>query len=397
MGSPFYSKEMLDTTLNSALPAYVVSSVGLTCQITLLMNSTHCIIRVALLWFCLLPSLAGADQIDSLMASMSDQQKAAQLLLVYHTTADFALKHQFGGILIMRNMLTKPGQLRAEVARLQRQPIRVLVTIDQEGGRVNRMSRLPGWKDVPSAQAISTWSEDKITDHAARMAKTLADLGINMNLAPVLDPSRDYKGRLAFMGKNKRSFGNEPDVISAKAGAYVRGFQQHGIASVSKHFPGYDVQTNSDHEIAVSHAPLKTVRRNAEIFAKLSSKIDGVMLSSIHFAAINGRPAVLSKKMLDWAREIHPRAILMTDDLWGTALRSWVRSKGSRGQQTEVLELARMALQSGNDMLMITHPQLAVKMKQQIGNWMRTDASMRWQVDQAVERILRVKQSMGLL
>lgn len=361
------------------------------------MNSTHRIIRGALVWLCLFPGFAGADRIDSLMADMSDQEKAAQLLLVYHTTADFASKHQFGGVLVMSNMLAQPGQLRGELARLQRQPIGVLVTIDQEGGRVNRMRKLPGWKKVPSAQTMSTWPEAKITDHAERLAKTLADLGVNMNLAPVLDPNRDYKGRLAFMGKSKRSFGGEPDVIAAKAGAYVRGFQRQGIVSVSKHFPGYDVQTNSDHEIAVSRAPLKVVKRNAQTFAGLANQVDGVMLSSIHFVAINGRPAVLSKKMLDWAREIHPRAILMTDDLWGTALRSWMRGKGSRGQDAEVLDLTRMALSAGNDMLMITHPQLAVKMKRQIGSWMKEDASMRRQVDQAAERVLRVKQRMGLL
>ena len=361
------------------------------------MNPTHSIIRGALLWLCLLPGLAGADQVDSLMAEMSDQRKAAQLLLVYHTTADFASKHQFGGILIMRDMLAQPGQLRGELARLQRQPIGVLVAIDQEGGRVNRMSRLPGWKNVPSAKTMSTWSEDKITVHAARMAKILSELGVNMNLAPVLDPSRDDKGRRAFMGKKERSFGNEPDVISAKAGAYIRGFQRHGVVSVSKHFPGYDVQTNSDHEIAVSHAPMSSVKRNAGTFDRLSGQVDGVMISSIQFTAINGRPAVLSKSILDWAREMHPRAILMTDDLWGSALRSWIRDKGARGQDAEVLDLTRMALQSGNDMLMITHPQLAVKMKEQIGSWMRTDTGVRRQVEQAVERILRVKQRMGLL
>jgi beta-N-acetylhexosaminidase len=361
------------------------------------MNLPQHIIRGALLWLCLSPSLAAADEIDSIMAGMSDQQKAAQLLLVYHTTAGFAVKHQFGGVLIMRNMLARPAQLRSGLARLQRQSIGVLAAIDQEGGRVNRMSKLPGWKNVPSATRMSAWPEARISDYAGRMAKTLADLGININLAPVLDPSHDYQDRQAFMGKKGRSFGNDPAVISAKAGAYVRGFRQHGIRSVSKHFPGYDVQSNSDHEIAVSRAPLASVERNAEVFASLSNQVDGVMISSIHFTAINGRPAVLSKKMLDWARKLHPQAILMTDDLWGTALRSWIRSQGSRGRDAEVLGLTRMALQSGNDMLMITHPQLAVKMKQRISHWMKTDVSMRKQVEQAVEHVLRVKQRMGLL
>lgn len=348
-------------------------------------------------WFVLLPSSAGAGRIDSLISDMSAQQKAAQLLLVYHTTADFASKHGFGGVLIMRDMLTRPAELRRELKRLQRQPIGVLVTIDQEGGRVNRMSRLPGWKKVPSAKMMSVWPEKRITEQATRMAKTLADLGINMNLAPVLDPSRDHKGRSTFMGHNERSFGSDPDVISAKAGAYARGFRQQGIVSVSKHFPGYDVQNNSDHEIAISHAPLRALEYNVRAFAGLEKAVDGVMISSIHFKEVNGRPSVLSKKMLAWAREIHPHAILMTDDLWGSALRSWIRSKGSRGQEAEVLALAREALRAGNDILMITHPQLAVTMKQQIARWIKTDAALRRQVDEAVGRVLRVKQRMGLL
>jgi len=348
-------------------------------------------------WFTLLPNSAAAGRVDSLIAGMSPQQKAAQLLLVYHTSAAFASKHGFGGVLIMRDMLASPAGLSRELKRLQRQPIGVLVAIDQEGGKVNRMSRLPGWKRVPSAAAMSGWPEQRITEQAARMAKQLAELGINMNLAPVLDPSHDHTGRLAFMGRKERSFGRDPDVISAKAGAYARGFSRHGIVTVSKHFPGYDVQTNSDHEIALSDAPLRALEHNVRAFSGLSEAVSGVMISSIHFTKINGRPAVLSKKMLDWARKLHPHAILMTDDLWGSALRSWIRTRGARGEAAEVLALTKEALRAGNDMLMITHPQLAVKMKRQIARWIKTDETLRRRVDEAVERVLRVKQRMGLL
>lgn len=59
----------------------------------------------------------------------------------------------------MRNMLKRPDELRRALKGLQRQPIGVLVTIDQEGGQVNRMSRLPGWRNVPSAKATSAWPE----------------------------------------------------------------------------------------------------------------------------------------------------------------------------------------------------------------------------------------------
>lgn len=352
---------------------------------------------LAALLLTLLPALSPAAPVDRLLNGMSDEKKAGQLLLVYHTSADFARKHGFGGVLVMQNMLKKPQKLRAGLANLQKQNIGVIVAIDQEGGLVNRMKPLPGWKKVASAETMSGWSNEKITALAEKMGKELKRQGINMNLAPVLDPSHDHTGRLAFMGQKQRAFGKAPERIAEKAGAYIIGFENQGIAAVSKHFPGYDVLTNSDHEIAVSKAPMKALRRNVKSFERLSGKVEGVMISSIHFESVNGKPAVLSPRMLEWARQIHPDAILMTDDLWGEALRSWIRGHGKKGKTAEVLGLTKLALDAGNDMLMITHPQLAVKMKKQIAVWMRQDPAFRGKVEKAVRRILNAKRRMGLL
>ncbi len=343
-------------------------------------------------------SLWATSRIDQLMADMTDEQKAAQLILVYFTNSEFIYKNEFGGVLIMQNMLKDPDELKEDLARMQKwSKYGVLVSIDQEGGRVNRMKLLPDWKKVPSAKEMSTWPDDKITAHALNIAEVLHNIGINLNLAPVLDPGRDYLGEKTFMAKKQRSFGSSAEQVFNSANSYMIGFRIGEIASVSKHFPGYDVQTNSDHEIAISQAPFENVQKNMEPFKMLASKVTGVMISSVHYEKFSDAPAVMSKKIVGMAREIHPGAILMTDDLWGKALRSWVKDQGNISNDEQVLALTRSALDAGNDMLMITYPEKAVLMKKAIVRWMKEDESFRKRVEDSVYRILKIKQEMGLI
>ncbi len=338
------------------------------------------------------------QQVDLIMQNMTDEQKAAQLILVYYTTPEFILEHEFGGVLIMQNMLRDADKLKFDLKRVQAlSKTGVFVSIDQEGGRVNRMKLLPGWRKTPSAKTLSTWPNKKIEDHAARMASALHDLGINLNLAPVLDPGVDYMGDEAFMARKQRSFGTGIEQIVPKAGAYISGFQSYGIGSVSKHFPGYDVQTNSDHEVAISQASLQQVKKNILPFQSLATDVLGVMISSVQYEKFADAPAVMSRKLVNLARQSHPYAILMTDDLWGTALRSWIQKKGKTTNNAQVLGLTRSALDAGNDMLMMTYPQKAVLMKEAISQWMKQDDNFRKRVNAAVYHVLSNKEKIGLL
>ncbi len=350
------------------------------------------------LLFFLCQSVWATPQVDQIMDDMTDSEKAAQLILVYYTNPKFIVDNGFGGVLIMQNMLKDPEKLRSGLKEMQSSSKQgVLVSIDQEGGRVNRMKLLPGWGKVPSATEMSTWSNEEITQYAMKVAEPLHKLGINLNLAPVLDPSLDYLGEKTFMAKKQRSFGSDSDHVSNKARSYMEGFRLYEIASVSKHFPGYDVQTNSDHEVAISQAPFENVSKNIEPFQKLASNVTGVMISSVHYEQFSDAPAVMSKKVVGLARETHPDAILMTDDLWGKALRSWVKEKGNITNNEQVLALTRGALDAGNDMLMITYPEKAVLMKKAIVRWMKKDENFRKRVNESVYRILENKEKMGLI
>ncbi len=363
---------------------------------------------LSLLFFTLVSSPAAlanpapsTSSIDTLLASMSNEEKAAQLILVYFSSNEFVAKHGFGGILVMQNMIKDLDQLSSRLQMLQQQSkIGVLVTIDQEGGKVNRLKYLPGWEQIPSAKTMSRWPSEKIETHSRRVAKLLKKAGIHLNLAPVLDPSHNQQGIQTLIGYEHRAFGRDSDSIVSRTSAMINGLHSQGILTIAKHFPGYNVAAHSDHEIAISHALKKQITANAEAFSKVAPLVDGVMMSSIQYENLATNPAVLSPGMVAWAREIYPDKLIITDDLWGVALRSWINPDKARRRNypdTEFLRLVRMTLDAGNDLLMITYPKKAVLMKQAIATWMQTDPELRKKVNNSVRRILAAKARVKLL
>ncbi len=341
------------------------------------------------------------SSVDTLLASMSNEEKAAQLILVYFSSTGFVSKHGFGGVLVMQNMIKDLDQLSSRLQTLQQHSrIGVLVTIDQEGGKVNRLKYLPGWKRLPSAQTMSHWPDKKIEAHSRRVAGLLKKAGVHLNLAPVLDPSHNREGKQTLIGFEHRAFGRDDDLIVTRASAMINGFHSQGILTIAKHFPGYNVAEHSDHEIAISHAPKEHIAANAEPFHRVAPLVDGVMMSSIQYENLTPNPAVLSPRMVAWARKIYPDKLIITDDLWGMALRSWIspeQAKQRNYPDREFLRLVRMTLDAGNDLLMITYPEKAVLMKQAIAKWMQTDPELREKVNRSVRRILAAKARVNLI
>ena len=321
--------------------------------------------------------------------------------MVYFSSPEYVARHQFGATLVMQNMIKDADSLTKQLQRLQQlSAIGVITAIDQEGGRVNRLKQLPGWKTIPSASEQSAWKPEKIQPYQSKVAARLQSMGLNLNLAPVLDPMQDKNGNPSLMGIKQRSFGQTPYTIATNAAAFVDAYKTHGILTVSKHFPGYDVASNSDHEIAISHSPREEIQDYVQPFWALAPIVDGVMLSSIQYNSLSNRPAVLSPEIVSWAREIHPEKIIITDDLWGRALRAWINPvsvKRKKFSDEDFLSLTRMALDAGNDMLMITYPVKAELMKTAIARWMKEDEQLNAHVNAAARRILLAKQKIGLL
>ncbi len=341
------------------------------------------------------------DELMPLWNSMSIKQKAAQMVMVYLSPSQFLIENEFGAVLVMKNHLKDTAAFKQRIREANEGlKIPLLVASDQEGGFVNRLGSISQkWKHAPSAKEMRDMPTDSVKLIAEDIGSELMELGINMNLAPVLDPAKDHRKKNSFMEESARSW--EKDSTSTeKVQAFVQGMRQSGVVCVSKHFPGYDSWTNSDHQIAISASPKNKIAYNVEFFKRLSDDIPVTMMSSVRFIRISNRPAVFEPKIVKMARDMNPETVILTDDLWGVSLRAWVsgteRVKSKGYPRKDFRKLIRTALSAGNDMFMITYPAKAVEMVSYLEQISKNNKTYRKRIEESAARIIKMKYNAGI-
>jgi beta-N-acetylhexosaminidase len=122
------------------------------------------------------------------------------------------------------------------------------------------------------------------------------------------------------------------------------------------------------------------------------------MISSIRFGK-NSAPAVFEKKWIDKIRAIDPNMPVLTDDLWGFALRKWINPKvqGNVYSNQHWKKLIRSAFDAGNDLMMVTYPAKAVLIHRYLVGWGEQNPQDLEQIKASVRRILLAKERQGLL
>jgi beta-N-acetylhexosaminidase len=190
------------------------------------------------------------------LAALATRDKLAQLLMVGIRDADDAQavvsNHHVGGIFIGSwtdlSMLTD-GRL-AEIAG-HASPLPLAVSVDEEGGRVSRLSSLIG--PAPSARELANADTvDQVYAQALDRGRKMRDLGITIDFAPVVDVTDAAADTVI----GDRSFGADPQAVTAYAGAYARGLRDAGLLPVLKHFPGHGHGSGDSHTGGVATPPL---------------------------------------------------------------------------------------------------------------------------------------------
>ncbi|MDX2348221.1 MAG: glycoside hydrolase family 3 N-terminal domain-containing protein, partial [Nitrospirota bacterium] len=161
-------------------------------------------------------------------------------------------KYRPGGVILFSRNLVNPEQIAKLTNDLQSLAgdIPLLMAIDQEGGRV---SRLPSDFTIfpPAATVAQPGSTELAYQAAAVTAKELRGVGINMNMAPVLDIHTNPANPII----GNRAFGTEPEQVCRMGTATIAGLQDHRVLACGKHFPGHgDTSTDSHIELPVVHA-----------------------------------------------------------------------------------------------------------------------------------------------
>lgn len=268
----------------------------------------------------------GADVVND----MTTRARLAQLLMVGVTGVDDARSavenHEVGGIFVGswtdKSMLTD-GSLK----QLQRDsPVPLMVSTDQEGGRVSRLSSLGIDLDAPREVVASGTTPDEYREQAKAAGERMAELGITLDFAPVVDVSDESDDEVI----GDRSYSNDPEVVTEYAQAFSAGLQDAGIIPVYKHFPGHGHGSGDSHTGTVRTPPLSQLRRSDLVPYRTLLQdpgTAGVMLGHLIVPGLTGddTPASISPaahKMLRTGQGYNGPAfdgLVFSDDLSGMA------------------------------------------------------------------------------
>ncbi|GGL42150.1 glycoside hydrolase family 3 N-terminal domain-containing protein [Nocardia jinanensis] len=269
----------------------------------------------------------GGDCAAQFLGQLSTREKLAQLLTVGVTGTDDALAvvrdHQVGGIFVGSwtdlSMLTDGGL--AQVTAAAKTPL--MVTTDEEGGRVSRLANLIG--TAPSArETAQTMTPDEFYTATLDRARAMQGLGITVDFAPDIDVSSQPDDSVI----GDRSFSDDPAVVTEYADAYIRAMHEVGVGTVLKHFPGHGSSTGDSHLGAVTVPPLSELSDSDLVpFRELIGSGSAVMVGHLDVPGLTtpGVPASISPEVMNLLREGSGYGaapfdgVIFTDDLSGMA------------------------------------------------------------------------------
>jgi len=251
-----------------------------------------------------------------------------------------------GGIILFARNIQSPQQVWELTRDLQGQAREaggppLLIAVDQEGGRVQRL-KAPFTLIPPARELAATSTPAEVASLARQVARELALVGVNVNLAPVLDVAR---GPECPMGD--RAYASDPERVAAFAVAAIEGYLAGGVIPVAKHFPGLGDTLADSHEVLpTATSPDPERRVDLLPFRRaVAAKVPAILTAHLLAPQWDRLPATLSRLALQgWLRQrLGFQGVIITDDL----------EMGAIAGQQAVPQAAAQALAAGADLLLI--------------------------------------------
>lgn len=203
--------------------------------------------------------------------------------------------------------------------KYKRPDLPLFISVDYEGGKVDRLKKSYGFPETYSVDMIAEGSEISAVKIADDMAKTLKNSGFNVNFAPVIDVNVTPDNPI--LGKLGRCFGDEPQKVIKYASIYAAEFLKSGILPVFKHFPGHGSSTEDSHLgfVDVTDTWQLSELEPYKRIEALKNPISMIMTAHIVNRSLDetGLPATLSKKMLNGLlrNELNFSGVIISDDM----------------------------------------------------------------------------------
>ncbi len=236
------------------------------------------------------------------------QEEAQQLLHPY-----------LGGVILFRRNYENIAQLKILISAIRAIRPELLICVDQEGGRVQRL--VEDFTKLPPLNTIGQYLDNLGIGSAKKlanllgylMAKEVRAIGIDLSFAPVLDL---HRGISEIIGN--RAIHRDPAKVYELALEYINGMHQAGMPATGKHFPGHGaVEIDSHLGLPVDNRDFDEIEEDMFPFAKLGQKLDAIMPAHIVFSKIDSQPVGFSSL---WLKQILRQTlkfdgVIFSDDL----------------------------------------------------------------------------------
>jgi beta-N-acetylhexosaminidase len=263
-------------------------------------------------------------------------------------------KYNLGGVILFdrhfhdrtkTKNISSPQQLKTLSASLKsfaKKPL--LISVDQEGGRVARLKPAYGFDATPSAKVVSEMDEYMTKHVYDSLAKTLKNSSINCDFAPVVDLALNPKNSV-IVGLN-RSYGSDPKEVVKYSKIFINSLKNENILSVAKHFPGHGSSLGDSHEgfVDVSKTwsevelePYKELIKSDSLSMIMSAHVFNSKLDEKYPATLSHN---VNTKLL--REKLHFRGVVVSDDLqMGAILKHYT-----------LKEIVTLSINAGIDMLL---------------------------------------------
>lgn len=342
------------------------------------------------------------DPAQALLQEMTLREKVCQLFVVQpadlvpgvgrvtaagEATQRALERYPVAGLLYDAGNLVTMEQTRTMLANVQSySKIPLILTCDEEGGRVNRLMNTIGTTWVGPMLDYKDQGEDKAVENAKTIASDLRSCGFNMDLAPVADvwsnPANTVIGDRAYSD----DFGQASQLVAAA----VSGFHEGGVACALKHFPGHgDTSADSHYGSVYVYKSLDELRQ-AELIpfqAGIEAGADAVMLGHLIIEAVDDQPALFSSKIVTelLREELGFDGVVITDSLKMQAMTDHYGSG----------DIAVKAVQAGVDLLLC--PQDLGAAVDALIQAVEEGTVSQERLDESVLRVLHLKLDRGIL
>lgn len=290
-------------------------------------------------------------QIDEYINSLSLKQKLNQLFIAGFEGDNLnkckpfqeLLKEGLGGVIFFTQNITSVNQFKNIIKEIKSNAlIPPFLSIDQEGGRVERTENIHGGKKYLSAKFAAQKGYDFLATQTDEMAQELKDYGINMNFAPVLDVNTNENNPII----GERAYSSNTKEVCNFSKIVIEEYMKNDIVPVGKHFPGHgDASIDSHKSLPTIDLPLEELKKtHIEPFKNaISLKLPAIMVAHVHYPCFDKEkiPASMSYNVINkyLIQKLKFEGIIISDDMVMGAVQGF-----------SLLEACIMALNAGINM-----------------------------------------------